>query len=391
MNNTHPAPCIVRLGIRAARLVAPVFVTACTVPGMQMGETARDNSNPGGAASSDVSARADVFPVNAKIIAKLANEQRALSEMLREASTRQLPSGKKAAPDDAYRYRIGPQDVLRITVWNHPELTNPSGTANELSGRVVNSDGTFFFPFAGKVPAAGKTVEEIREYLARALGPYLKNPQIDVSVLQYRSQRVFVAGEVARPGAVQITDVPMSITDAIAAAGGPTPGADYSEVTVTRGGKTFRLDLYGLYYQGRSEQNVPLQHGDVVNVGEQRFNKVFVLGEVGRPNSITMPRGRMTLAEALSDSGGVNPFSGHAGQIFVIRASDSSPRPQIYHLNASSPDALVLADRFDLRARDVVFVDAVAVVRWARVVNLILPSVDVLRQTLNDSVKGLPR
>jgi polysaccharide export outer membrane protein len=260
-----------------------------------------------------------------------------------------------------------------------------------LSGRVVNSDGTFFFPFAGKVVANGRTVEEIRDTLEKALAPYLKNPQIDVSVLQYRSQRVFVSGEVARPGPQGLTDIPVRVTDAIGLAGGPTPLADLSEVLVTRGQKTFRIDLYGLYYQGDQEQNILLQHGDIVNVGEQRFNKVFVLGEVNQPRSLPMPRGRMTLAEALSDTGGVNPFTAHAGQIFVIRSHANAPRPLIFHLDSASPDALVLADRFDLRARDVVFVDAVPVVRWARVVNLILPTADFLRQTTMDTVKGLPR
>jgi len=210
-------------------------------------------------------------------------------------------------------------------------------------------------------------------------------------VLTYRSQRVYVAGEVLRPSMVTLSDVPIRITDAIAQAGGPLAGADLGSVTVTRANQTYNIDLYGLYYRGDVAQNVLLQGGDVVNVGEQRFNKVFVLGEVGRPNSLVMPRGRMTLAEALADSGGVNPFSAHSGQVFVIRDQPNSAKPAIYHLNASAPDALVLADKFNLRARDVVFVDAVAVVRWARVVNNILPTIDVLRPAINDISRGLPR
>jgi polysaccharide export outer membrane protein len=214
-----------------------------------------------------------------------------------------------------------------------------------------------------------------------------------VSVLQYRSQRVFVSGEVRNPGAIPVTDVPVNVVDAIAQAGGLGPEADLSNVTVTRGNTTFTLDLYDLYYGGDVSRNTRLQHGDIINVPERRFNKVFVLGEVFRPASITMPRGRMTLAEALSDVGGVNPLTANSGQVYVIRGStrDADARPQIFHLNASSADALVLADRFELKSRDVVFVDPVKVVRWARVVNNILPSIDVLRETLNDLSPGLPR
>jgi polysaccharide export outer membrane protein len=103
-----------------------------------------------------------------------------------------------------------------------------------------------------------------------------------------------------------------------------------------------------------------------------------------------MPRGQLTLAEALAEAGGVNPLSANAGQVYVIRSGESA-RAQIYHLNAASPDALLLADRFALAARDVVYVDAAPVVRWARLINNILPSADFFRNTLNDTTRALPR
>ena len=84
-----------------------------------------------------------------------------------------------------------------------------------------------------------------------------------------------------------------------------------------------------------------------------------------------------------------SPFSAHAGQVYVIR--DGGAKAQIFHLNASSPDALVMADRFDLAARDVVYVDAAPVVRWGRIVANILPTADFLRLTLNDASKAFPR
>lgn len=380
------------LTIQPLRTVCTFFLTimtltGCAVPGMQMNVRASGSENVSGAPSSDISQRAQVFAINSTTVATLANEYEQAEQQKR--SNLQLV---KSGITSGYKYQVGAQDVLRVTVWNHPELTNPSGTANELSGRIVNSDGKFFFPFVGRVQAAGRTVEEIRDDLSRGLGPYIKNPQVDVSVLQYRSQRVFLSGEIRTPGALQVTDIPPRVTEAIAQAGGVTTEADLSSVTVTRGNTTLTVDLNKLYYQGDLQQNIHLQHDDVVNVPDRRFNKVFVLGEVVRPNSLQMPaRGRFTLAEALSDSGGTNPISANTGQIYVIRASINSTKPDIYHLNAASPDALVLADKFNLRPRDVVFVDAAQVVRWARVVNYILPSVDSFRELLNDTTRGLPR
>lgn len=358
-------------------LLLAAALAGCTVPGMQMDVTAARAATP-----ADVRARADVFAIDVPTLERLRQLEAA------SGTANPRPAAFRGA-DEPWLYLVGPQDVLRITVFEHPELTNPSGTANELSGRVVNSDGKVFFPFVGAVQAAGRTVQDIRISIQDGLSRVLKNPQVDVSVLQYRSQRVVVAGEVRTPGTLPITDVPPTLAEMISAAGGLGPEADLSAVTVTRGSTTARADLYAYFYGGDARQNLRLQTGDVVHVPDRRFNKVFVLGEVGRPNSVVMPRGRLTLAEALADSGGVNPFSANAGQVYVIR--DGGQKAQIYHLNASSPDALVLADRFVLRQRDVVFVDAAPVVRWARVVNNILPAADFLRESLNDLSPSLPR
>ena len=372
-----------RLALSLAALLPTLVFTACSAPGMKMDVLAAGNGRPGGAPSNDIRARADVFALDASTVMRLQKASAVTASALPPRPDEFRPAS------EPYVYRVQPQDVLRIIVFEHPELTNPSGTANELSGRVVNSDGRFFFPFIGAVEAAGRTVQDIQATLAQGLARVIRNPQIDVSVLQYRSQRVVVAGEVRTPGPQVLTDVPPSLAEAIAQAGGLTADADLSQVTVTRGNRSVRVDLYAYFYEGRTAQNLRLEPGDVVNVPDRRFNKVFVLGEVNRPSSLVMPRGRLTLAEALSDSGGVNPLTANSGQVYVIR--DGGPKPQIYHLNAASPEALVLADRFDLRARDVVFVDSVAVVRWGRIVTNVLPTLDLLRETLNDTLTTLPR
>jgi polysaccharide export outer membrane protein len=354
-------------------------------PGMRMDVVAAGNSEPGGAAG-DIGRRADVYALNATTVSRLRQQ----------AAANGTPAARPAEfrpATEPWVYRVQPQDVLRIIVFEHPELTNPAGTANELSGRLVNADGRFFFPYVGAVQAAGRTVQEIQATLVDGLRQVIKNPQIEVSVLQFRSQRLVVSGEVRNPGAQIISDVPPSVAEAVAQAGGFTAEADLANVTLTRAGRTARVDLYAYFYDGQSAQNLRVEPGDVVNVPDRRFNKVFVLGEVNNPHSLPMPRGRLSLAEALSDAGGVNPLTANSGQVYVIRDGlrDGAPRPQIYHLNAASPEALVLADRFDLRARDVVFVDAVGVVRWNRIVSNILPTLDLLRETLNDTTTSLPR
>jgi polysaccharide biosynthesis/export protein len=90
-----------------------------------------------------------------------------------------------------------------VVVWGHPELSNPMGQTQNIEGqaRLVREDGTIFFPFLGVVPVAGRTVEEVRDNVATDLARYVTNPQVDVRVVNFRSQQIYVTGEVREPGA----------------------------------------------------------------------------------------------------------------------------------------------------------------------------------------------
>lgn len=294
---------------------------------------------------------------------------------------------KGAPTKESYsQYRVGPRDVLNITVWGHPELTIPAGEfrSAEAAGNVVGEDGTFFYPFAGVVQAAGRTVEEIRAELTERLSEYIEQVQLDVRVAAYRSQRVYVVGEVAQPGIHLVKDVPLSVLEAINGAGGVTPDADLRNITLTRDDNTYSINLLSLYEGGDTAQNVLLEHGDVLNVPDNAFNKVFVIGEttfgrgfgLGRARDLPMNKGRMTLTEALSMGGGIDQESADAARIFIFRTGLG--KSEIYHLDAKSPDAFLLAERFPLQPRDVVFVDRTEGIRWNQIIAQIQPTVNLL-------------
>lgn len=357
------------LRLAALLPVALLSLSACT--GMYIGVQAPEQSTDAELTSEDLASRADVYNINAQTLTELRNEQLTAAALQRRKAGIAEAEQAQAAP---YQYRLAPQDVLNITVWNHPELNNPAGQlSSDLAGRPINDEGYFFYPYVGRIKAAGRTAAEIRTELTQKLTRYLTEPQVDVSVLSYRGRRAFASGELKSPGPRPITDVPLRITDLIAQSGGLTEKADLRNAILTRKGIAQPLNLYALYYQGDTGQDVLLQEGDIVTVPERRFDKVFVLGEVLAPQSKIMPLGRYTLSEALSDAGGLNQTTSNAAQVYVLRGTDSG-RPQIWHLNAKAPDALILADSFDLQPRDVVFVDPAAVTRWSRVLNQILPT-----------------
>jgi polysaccharide biosynthesis/export protein len=301
-----------------------------------------------------------------------------LGEMRQQASPASEPRQGPESLGAVYDYRVQPGDVLNITVWDHPELTIPAGgeRSAQEAGNWIHADGTIFYPYVGEVSVAGMNVSEIRSILKERLADYIQSPQVDVTVAAFRSQSVYITGEVEQPGMQPVTNVPLTLLEAITRAGGVTDRADWTNVTLTRNGKSIRYSLRDLYQHGKISQNVRLRPNDIVHVAHNQDAKVFVLGEVGSPKSIPMGRATMTLAEVLAESGGFSQATADTSGIFVLRkAPAASGRvADVYQLNARNAMALVLADQFELQKRDIVYVTAAPVARWNRVIAQILPT-----------------
>lgn len=295
------------------------------------------------------------------------------------------PASELIFEDSDYQYKIGIGDILQITVWDHPELTIPAGSSrsSQESGNVVNENGTIYYPYIGYVDVVGLTTQEIREEVASRLSRYIESPQVDVSVADFRSQRVYVSGAVETPGVYPLTNVPTRIVDAISRAGGLKGSADWRNITLTRGGKDYRLSLKAIYETGNKLHNVLLQQGDVINVPLGDDQKVFMLGEVGSTKTLPMGRNGLTLAEAISNAGGLDERQSDATGVFVVRrAENADPSSDhlidMYQLNLKDATALVLADGFTLNNRDMVYVTAAPLARWNRIVSLLVPSFTAL-------------
>ncbi len=288
---------------------------------------------------------------------------------------------------EAQPYRIGASDILSIVVWDHPELVFPtqtysignaydipnySGAAN-VPGYVVSPKGTIQFPYAGVVDVLGKTADDVRGELSKKLDKVVNMPQVTVRVLAYRSKRVYIDGEVKTPGPQNIDDVPMTLVEAINRAGGINVATgDNSRIRVTRGSKNYMVSLPGLLAMGVDPTRLLLRSGDIVRVEQREDSKVFVAGEVLKPMSVFPRNGRLTLSEALGEAGGVNPNTANAKEIYVIRKQPDG-EAAVYHLDGKSPVSLALAEGFEMRPKDIVYVDAAGVTRWSRVVNQLLP------------------
>lgn len=285
-------------------------------------------------------------------------------------------------------YTIGRGDILSIVVWDHPELAAGGMTAAAASsdaavaaagataniaqpGFAVDHQGRIQFPFAGLLPVEGLTEEQARALLTQKLAKYIASPNITLRVQAYRSKRVYIDGEVKSPGLQAINDIPMTLVEALNRAGGLLPTADQSRIALERGDTRYSINLRELVQKGINPGNVMLAPGDVVRVHSRDESKVFVSGEVVAPRALTMHNGRLTLNEALGETGGISPLSGDARQIYVVRKTPE--RTRVFQLDARLAGSLAMAEAFELRPKDVVYVAASPLANWNRHLSLLFP------------------
>ena len=283
-------------------------------------------------------------------------------------------------------YRIGANDALFITVWDHPELTAPGGQqqTNEANARVVRDDGTLFYPFIGNVQVAGKTLEELREIIATRLARYIEQPQVDVNVIGYNSQKIYFSGAFENAGIIPVNAQRLTLLQAIGQAGIDPDKADLSRLTIIRDGQTYQLDYDRLTTTASRIGEVYLKPGDKVHMGLNDARKVFVMGETLRPGAMPYRTSRMTLSEVLGNVGGITPVTASGREVYVIRGVEDldQQKATVFQLNAQSPSAMILASRFEMQPQDVVFIGAAGVVRWNRFISQLIPSATLLNVTV---------
>ncbi len=213
---------------------------------------------------------------------------------------------EQAAPASGTAYAIGPDDLLTITVFGEQDLTNKYR---------VDTDGRVTFPLVGRVPASGLTIREFQDQLtARLAAGYIKNPQVRVEVEQYKSQSVFVIGEVRAPGKITMTGS-MSLIEALALAGSPTSAASSELIVVhpkkpsparaitmpDENAETTKINIRDLQV-GKAGQDVVLRDGDTIFV--PKAQTFYITGQVKNPGSYVLEPG-MTVLQAISVAGGL--------------------------------------------------------------------------------------
>ncbi|USI72362.1 polysaccharide biosynthesis/export family protein [Sphingomonas morindae] len=282
--------------------------------------------------------------------------------------------------------QIGPGDVLSISVYEvgvalfsgslpaaAGEGFDPSAHAQTIPVATVDSDGMITIPFVGRMKVAGLTPAQVEEAINRALRGKSQNPQTVVTIRQNVANSIYVSGELRRPGRFEISPSREHLLDAIAASGGSVNSAEDTIVRFTRDGTTVEERL--AFIRAGTADDLMLAPGDHIEL-LKRPRTYTVFGAVQKASQVNFETGEVSLAEALARAGGPNDAAADPSAIYLFRldglpdGSIAGP-PKVYRLNMLKPSSYLLAQRFRMRDKDVLYIANAAANQPSKLINVI--------------------
>jgi polysaccharide biosynthesis/export protein len=284
-------------------------------------------------------------------------------------------------------YYLGPNDVIAVSVYLHPELSVPmDGGGGGVNGALITSDGTVQLPLIGSIDVAGKTLGQAQRAITAAYGAYLEDPKVAVELTQAQSMRYYLLGEFTEPG-VKYPDHPLALLDALALGGSvDLSKADLYQAYIAQGSVKLPIDLHALLVDGDLTQNIALTPGDAIVVPSAADEHVYIMGAVTKPGAVAFDDGNLSLLQAISESGfDLSSYTqARLSHIHVIRAHGASAQFIIVDAQAILDGK---AAPFALQPGDLVFVPPSAIASWNQVLDLALPSLQTISSVLNPFVQ----
>jgi polysaccharide export outer membrane protein len=258
-----------------------------------------------------------------------------------------------------------------------------SGGGNQLRGSRVDGSGRIHLPLVGSVLLKGLTLVQVEQVISEAFQPYLKNPWVVVEITEYRSQPLYLLGQFNRPGTYYM-DRAQTLMEGLALGSGLNDTASLRSARLVRNGKTIPVDVYRLLQEGDHRQNAWLKGGDTLFVPDDKNQNVFVFGAVNKPGAVTMPNGRLSLAQAVS-AAGLDETAGHPRYLRIIR-SLSPTQGQLLVVDLQQilkGEALPYA----LMQGDILYVPRSGVGSWNQAIQAMLPSLQAVSAVLQPFVQ----
>jgi polysaccharide export outer membrane protein len=287
--------------------------------------------------------------------------------------------------------RVGPGDVLAVSIYEagpglfsnlqRPTTSGDTGTTAEaLPRQQVDRLGRIEIPFAGMISVAGLTTTEIQQTIQDRLAGKASSPQVIVTVVSGDTNSVIVSGDVKNPGRRPLTLAGETLLDVIALSGGPSHDPYDTTVRVERGGVSASVPLTSV--QDNTRENIRMAPQDRVQVSFDA-RTFLVFGATGRVSQTPFDTPRLTLAEAMARSGGLDDNRADPSSIYLFRMEPPvvgdllklPPRPSatpvIYHADLRDPQNFFLMKEFFIRNKDLLYVANARSVQFYKFLQLI--------------------
>ena len=237
----------------------------------------------------------------------------------------ELSSGFVVAQDQfTVEYKIGPKDLIEVTVIEFPDLNRQYR---------VSEEGKISLPYLGEIDVGDQTKSEVEKKLAKLLEEkYLENPQVTVTIVEYQSRRVFLMGAVSKSGPYELPGR-LTLLKLISQAGGLTPEAG-NDIVIMRqlpdGTKTsLKISVEDLILKGDPSLDIPLQYDDIISIPADKIVQIYITGQVMTPGALAVKKSSIpTLLRAIAQAGG---FASRAskGSVIIKRIEETGKEIKI--------------------------------------------------------------
>ena len=268
-----------------------------------------------------------------------------------------------------YEYSLGSSDVISINLTDTDDLDG---------SYIISPDGDIDLPFVGKINVKNLTLTETKKKLISVLKRYYKNYDLQIKIEEFNSSKVYILGAVKNQLTINLNQKPIKLIDAAIQANYNPNSADKNygnKALLRRDNQVYKININNIFQSVDTKDNFYLKKDDVLFV-DRNSDALHVFGEVTKPG-VYFPNIDYSLTELIS-SAGLNSLTANAQKVYVIREDfDSFLKINVFKLDIRNPINLVLGKRFKLQPKDIIFIPPTTLVKWNRVISLLVPQTEL--------------
>ena len=268
-----------------------------------------------------------------------------------------------------YEYALGSSDVISINLTDTDDIDG---------SYIINPDGNVDLPFVGKINIDNLTLTETKKKLISVLKKYYKNYDLQLKIEEFNSSKVYILGAVKNQLTINLNQKPIKLIDAAIQANYNPNSSDKNygnKGLLRRNNQVYKIDINNIFQSMDTKDNFYLKKDDVLFV-DRNSDALHVFGEVTKPG-VYFPNKDYSLTELISTAG-MDKLTANVSKVFVIREDyNSFLKINVFKLDVSNPINLVLGKRFILQPKDIIFIPPTELVKWNRVISLLVPQTDL--------------